>query len=80
MMIDTINSNRFRIEDCYGPLMRGLSWYGLLSFLVRGLLFIGHMLATSGSNRTVPTAICVLKLVYLIRQNQNENFPIFTFI
>ena len=49
-MIDTTNSNRFQIEDYYGALMRGLCWYGLLSFLVRGLLFIGHLLETSGSN------------------------------
>ena len=50
MIIDTTNSNRFQIKDYNGALMRGLCWYGLLSFLVRGLLLIGHLLETSGSN------------------------------
>ena len=42
MAMDTINSSLVPVEHRYGPLMRGLCWFGLLFFLVFSVLFVAN--------------------------------------
>ena len=42
MAMDTINSSLVPVEHRYGPVMRGLCWFGLLFFLVFSLLFVAN--------------------------------------
>ena len=42
MAMDTINSSLVPEEHRYGPLMRGLSWFGLVFLSGFSLLFIAN--------------------------------------
>jgi Mn2+/Fe2+ NRAMP family transporter len=42
MAMDTINSSLVPVEHQYGPLMRGLCWFGMLFFLVFSVLFVAN--------------------------------------